>query len=152
MLIHGLLVSKCHLFIRYNRKIPFTDFIDFVSYNRRLGDADVDKTVIAQRSKLIGKSAFGIQLINKVKFDKTVNVNKLAAKKRLTLLKFKSNDVIDRNIYEMKMSKNTTCHDEPTIVGFVTLKQGQAAKARVQIRFSRTNFTSLNVSRNCNGY
>ena len=45
--IQRLLVSKCHLFTRYNREKPFRDFIDFVSYNRRLEDADFDKTVFA---------------------------------------------------------------------------------------------------------
>ena len=104
-LTHGLLVSKCHLLIRYNREIPLTDFIDFVRYNRRLGDADVDKTVIAQTSKLIGNSAYRIQLINKAKFDKTVHVIKLSATKNINSAQFKSYDVIDRKIYEKKMSK-----------------------------------------------
>ena len=65
-LIHSLIVRKCHLFKRYNREKPFKDFLDFVSYNRRLGDADVDKTVIAQTSKLIGNSARPWKTINQL--------------------------------------------------------------------------------------
>ena len=50
---HGLLVSKCHLFTQKNRDKPFKnffEFVDFVSYNRRIGDAGFDKTVIAYRN------------------------------------------------------------------------------------------------------
>ena len=118
---HGLVVSKRHLFIRYNHEKSFKDFIYFVSFNCRLGGSDVDKTVVAQTSKVIGNSADGIQLTNKAKFYKTVYLNKLAATKKTSSARFKSYDVIDRNIYDIKISMKTTCRDKPIIVGFVTL-------------------------------
>ena len=93
-----------YLCIRYNREKPFKDFIDLVSYNRRLRDADVDKTVIAQTSKIFDNKAYGIQLIENQNSIKLF-VNKLAATKKINSARFKSHDAIDRNIYEMKMSK-----------------------------------------------
>ena len=63
------------------KKKHLKQLIDFVSYNYRLGDSDVEKNVFAQTSKHIGYSAQVQQSINKAKFEKTVYVTKTTAKK-----------------------------------------------------------------------
>ena len=35
--------------------------VEFVSYNRNLGESDVNKIAFAQKSKFIGNSTYGIQ-------------------------------------------------------------------------------------------
>ena len=65
---HGLVVTKRYQFLCYKKAQPFKDFLDFVTENRRRGDVDKSLSVIAETSKLIGNSAYGIQLINKSNF------------------------------------------------------------------------------------
>ena len=38
---HGFFFSNCHQLIRYNQAKP-KSFVDFVNYNFRIGDANVD--------------------------------------------------------------------------------------------------------------
>ena len=72
---HGLVVTKCYQFLCYKKAQPFKDFLDFVTENRRRGDVDKSLSVIAETSKLIGNSAYDIQLINKSKFQNTLFVD-----------------------------------------------------------------------------
>ena len=56
---HGLVVTKVHSFISAIENQPFKSFTDKVSDNRRSGDVDESKKIIADTWKLTGNSAFG---------------------------------------------------------------------------------------------
>ena len=87
---HGLVVTKCYQFLCYKKAQPFKDFLDFVTENRRRGDVDKSLSVIAETSKLIGNSAYGIQLINKSKFQNTLFVDERKVDQKINSPKFRT--------------------------------------------------------------
>ena len=122
---HGLIVENCYLLLEYRRQQPFKHFIEFVSRNRRRGDYDSSLSVIAETSKLLGNSAYGIQLINKSKFENTVFADKETVVRKINSNLFKSYDEIDGNLFEMKMFKKKIVHNEPITVGFAVLNNAK---------------------------
>ena len=89
---HGLLIHKCYLVLEFQRSQPFTDFVNFVSENRRKGDVTKELTVIADTSKLLGNSAYCIQLMNKAKFEQTDFTDNRNVSKKINSPRFKSYD------------------------------------------------------------
>ena len=67
------LLQNATSFFVTKKQQPFKDFLDFVTENRRRGEKSL--SVIAETSKLIGNSAYGIQLISKSKFQNTLFVD-----------------------------------------------------------------------------
>ena len=53
---HGLVVTKIHQVIEFSPKRCFEGFVEQISDDRRAGDRDPNLRVIAETSKLIGKS------------------------------------------------------------------------------------------------
>ena len=53
---HGLEITRVYQGIEYTPKECFSDFVSNVSNSRRDGDADSSKSILADTSKLIGKS------------------------------------------------------------------------------------------------
>ena len=102
---HGLVVTKCYQFLCYKKAQPFKDFLDFVTENRRRGDVDKSLSVIAETSKLIGNSAYGIQLINKSKFQNTLFVDERKVDQKINSPKCRTYDIVDEKIYEINMAK-----------------------------------------------
>ena len=121
---HGLVVTKCHQFLCYKKAQSFKDFLDFVTENRRRGDVDKLLSVIAETSKLIGNSAYGIQLINKSKIQNTLFVDERKVDQKINSPKFRTYDIVDEKIYEINMAKRKIVHDEPILVGFTVLSNG----------------------------
>ena len=122
---HGLVVTKCYQFLCYKKAQPFKDFLDFVTENRRRGDVDKSLSVIAETSKLIGNSAYGIQLINKSKFHNTLFVDERKVDQKINSPKFRTYDIVDEKVYEINMAKRKIVHDEPFLVGFTVLNNGK---------------------------
>ena len=117
------------------KSTTFKDFLDFVTENRRR-DVDKSLSVIAETSKLIGNSAYGIQLINKSKFRKTLFVDERKVDQKSISPKFRTYDIVDEKINKINMAKRKIVHDEPILVGFTVLKNG---KQRM-LRLSRQNY------------
>ena len=99
--------------------------MDFVTENRRRGDVDKSLRLIAETSKLIGNSAYGIQLINNSKFQNTFFVDERKVDQKINSLKFRTYDIVDEKIYEINMAKRKIVHDEPILVGFTVLNNGK---------------------------
>ena len=120
---HGLVVTKCYQFLCYKTEQPFKDFLDFVTENRRRGDVDKLLSVIAETSKIIGNSAYGIQLINKAKSQNTHFVDERKVDQKISSPKFRTYDIVDEKIYKPSMAKRTIVHDKPILVGFTLVLQ-----------------------------
>ena len=60
----GLVVDVVHEFVQYHPNTCFTDFASRVTTERRLGDTDPKKKLVADTYKLIGNSAYGKCLEN----------------------------------------------------------------------------------------
>ena len=64
---HGLVISEIYQLVEYHPRALFKDFGESVSQARREGDADPDKKILADTSKLIGNSCYGKTIVNKDK-------------------------------------------------------------------------------------
>ena len=127
-LAHGLVVDRVYQIIEYEPKPCFQNFGDSVSAARRAGDADPDKSIIADTMKLLGNSAYGKTVTNvdrhrKVTYCTEVGTSLLVGNKR-----FRQLDVVADNAYEVTSSKARVTYDLPHHIGFFVY---QYAKLRM---------------------
>ncbi|GFO12821.1 hypothetical protein PoB_003932600 [Plakobranchus ocellatus] len=61
---HGLVVGEIYEVVEYTPTRCFQGFADIVSENRRRGDLDPTKAILAETFKLLGNSAYGKSLEN----------------------------------------------------------------------------------------
>ena len=64
---HGLVITEIYELIEYHPRALFKEFGESVSQARREGDADPNKKILADTSKLIGNSCYGKTIVNKDK-------------------------------------------------------------------------------------
>ena len=125
---HGLVVDRVYQIIEYEPKPCFQNFGDSVSAARRAGDADPDKSIIADTMKLLGNSAYGKTVTNvdrhrKVTYCTEVGTSLLVGNKR-----FRQLDVVTDDAYEITSSKARVTYDLPHHIGFFVY---QYAKLRM---------------------
>ena len=127
-LAHGLVVDRVYQIIEYEPKPCFQRFGESVSAARRAGDADPDKSIIADTMKLLGNSAYGKTVTNvdrhrDVKYCTEVGTSLLVGNKR-----FRQLDVVTDDAYEVTSSKARVTYDLPHHIGFFVY---QYAKLRM---------------------
>ena len=127
-LAHGLVVDRVYQVVSYEPKPCFQNFGDFVSAARRAGDADPDKSIIADTMKLLGNSAYGKTVTNvdrhrKVTYCTEVGTSLLVGNKR-----FRQLDVVAEDAYEVTSNKARVTYDLPLHIGFFVY---QYAKLRM---------------------
>ena len=127
-LAHGLVVDRVYQIVEYSPKPCFQRFGESVSAARRAGDADPDKSIIADTMKLLGNSAYGKTVTNvdrhrDVKYCTEVGTSTLINNKR-----FRQLDVVTDDAYEVTSSKARVTYDLPHHIGFFVY---QYAKLRM---------------------
>ena len=127
-LAHGLVVDRVYQIVEYSPKPCFQNFGDSVSAARRAGDADPDKSIIADTMKLLGNSAYGKTVTNvdrhrDVKYCTEGGTSLLVGNKR-----FRQLDVVTDDAYEVTSSKARVTYDLPLHIGFFVY---QYAKLRM---------------------
>ena len=127
-LAHGLVVDRVYQVVSYEPKPCFQNFGDSVSAARRAGDADPDKSIIADTMKLLGNSAYGKTVTNvdrhrKVTYCTEVGTSLLVGNKR-----FRQLDVVAEDAYEVTSNKARVTYDLPLHIGFFVY---QYAKLRM---------------------
>ena len=127
-LAHGLVVDRVYQIVEYSPKPCFQRFGESVSAARRAGDADPDKSIIADTMKLLGNSAYGKTVTNvdrhrDVKYCTEVGTSTLISNKR-----FRQLDVVTDDAYEVTSSKARVTYDLPHHIGFFVY---QYAKLRM---------------------
>ena len=127
-LAHGLVVDRVYQIVEYSPKPCFQHFGESVSTARRNGDADPDKSIIADTMKLLGNSAYGKTVTNvdrhrKVTYCTEVGTSLLVGNKR-----FRQLDVVTDDAYEVTSSKARVTYDLPLHIGFFVY---QYAKLRM---------------------
>ena len=71
---HGLEIKEIYELVEYCPRAVFKDFGESVSNARREGDADPNKKILADTSKLIGNSCYGKTIVNKDKHREVVYI------------------------------------------------------------------------------
>ena len=127
-LAHGLVVDRVYQIVEYSPKPCFQRFGESVSAARRAGDADPDKSIIADTMKLLGNSAYGKTVTNvdrhrNVTYSTEVGTSLLINNKRFCQL-----DVVTEDAYEVTSSKACLTYDLPLHIGFFVY---QYAKLRM---------------------
>ena len=127
-LAHGLVVDRVYQVVSYEPKPCFQNFGYSVSAARRAGDADPDKSIIADTMKLLGNSAYGKTVTNvdrhrKVTYCTEVGTSLLVGNKR-----FRQLDVVAEDAYEVTSNKARVTYDLPLHIGFFVY---QYAKLRM---------------------
>ena len=127
-LAHGLIVDRVYQVVEYEPNPCFQRFGESVSAARRAGDADPDKSIIADTMKLLGNSAYGKTVTNvdrhrKVTYCTEVGTSLLVGNKR-----FRQLDVVTDDAYEITSSKARVTYDLPHHIGFFVY---QYAKLRM---------------------
>ena len=128
-LAHGLVVDRVYQIVEYSPNPCFQRFGESVSAARRAGDADPDKSIIADTMKLLGNSAYGKTVTNidrhrNVKYCTEVGTSACINNKR-----FRQLDVVtDDDVYEITSNKAFLTYDLPLHIGFFVY---QYAKLRM---------------------
>ena len=127
-LAHGLVVDRVYQVVSYEPNPCFQRFGESVSTARRNGDADPDKSIIADTMKLLGNSAYGKTVTNvdrhrKVTYCTEVGTSLLVGNKR-----FRQLDVVSEDAYEVTSNKARVKYDLPLHIGFFVY---QYAKLRM---------------------
>ena len=129
-LAHGLVVDRVYQVVSCEPKPCFQNFGDSVSAARRAGDADPDKSIIADTMKLLGNSAYGKTVTNVDRHRKVTYCTEVGTS--LSLLvgnkRFRQLDVVAEDAYEVTSSKACLTYDLPLHIGFFVY---QYAKLRM---------------------
>ena len=127
-LAHGLVVDRVYQIVEYSPNPCFQRFGESVSAARRAGDADPDKSIIADTMKLLGNSAYGKTVTNidrhrNVKYCTEVGTSACINNKR-----FRQLDVVTDDVYEITSNKACLTYGLPLHIGFFVY---QYAKLRM---------------------
>ena len=129
-LAHGLVVDRVYQIVEYSPKPCFQNFGDSVSAARRAGDADPDKSIIADTMKLLGNSAYRKTVTNVDRHRKVTYCTEVGTS--LSLLvgnkRFRQLDVVAEDAYEVTSNKARVTYDLPLHIGFFVY---QYAKLRM---------------------
>ena len=117
-LAHGLVVDHVYQIIEYQPNPCFRRFGESVSTARREGDADPNKTIIADTMTLLGNSGYGktvtyVDRHRDVQYCTDVGASMLINNRRFYQL-----DVVVDNAYEIEMDKKVVKYSLPHHIGF----------------------------------
>ena len=127
-LAHGLVVDRVYQVVSYEPNPCFQNFGDSVSAARRAGDADPDKSIIADTMKLLGNSAYGKTVTNVDKHRDVRYCTEVGTSSCINNKRFRQLDVVDEDAYEVTSSKARVTYDLPHHIGFFVY---QYAKLRM---------------------
>ena len=125
---HGLKLTAVYRTINYEPREIFSWFVNEVANNRRKGDADKDKTLLAEVFKLLGNSAYGKFIEAVERHTNTIyTCDEEEVDKSLRSARFKTLEEIGP-AYKVELRKSKITIDRPFQVGIVVY---QLAKLRM---------------------
>ena len=127
-LAHGLVVDRVYQVVDYEPNPCFQRFGESVSAARRAGDADPDKSIIADTMKLLGNSAYGKTVTNVDRHRDTKYCTEVNTSQFINSNRFRQLDVVTDYVYEITSNKARLTYDLPLHIGFFVY---QYAKLRM---------------------
>ena len=124
----GAVITKIHRFVQYTPRKCFESFVQTVVDARREGDKNTESGVGAETMKLLGNSAYGVQIMDRSKHSSTKYANDSTVDNLLNNRLFKEANTVAGGVYEVTMAKAQITHKEPIVLGFFIL---QYAKLRM---------------------
>ena len=102
---------------------------------RREGDENPNSSVVAETRKLIAKSSYGYQIIDRSRHTVTKNLNDEKMHWAINTKLFKRLDHINDQLYEVELVKAEIEHREPIIVGFFILQYAKLRMLEIYYKF-----------------
>ena len=124
----GLQCTNIYRFVQYFPRECFNNFVQSVVDAGREGDENPLSGVVAETMKLLGKSSYGYQIMDRSRHTITKYLNDEKTHKAINEPLFKRLNSVEKDLYEVELLKSTIEHREPIIVGFFIL---QYAKLRM---------------------
>ena len=118
----GLQCTKIHRFVKYTRRKVFNNFVQSVVEARRAGDENPLFGVVAETMKLLGKSSYGYQKMDRSKHTMTKYHGNEKTHEAINNQFFKRLNVVAKNLYEVELVKPTIEPREPIILGLFILQ------------------------------
>ena len=125
---HGLEITKVYLTINYEPEVVFDRFVEKVTEERRKGDVDKNKALLADMFKLLGNSGYG-KFIENLEDQTNISYakNKKVVDRTLRSVFFSDLNAIGQ-AYELKSRKQRVTIDRPFHAGIAVY---QLAKLRM---------------------
>lgn len=150
---HGIEVTKIYQVVEYQKSRCFEGFADTISDNRRAGDLNPDKKIMADVSKITGNASFGCTCMDKKKHTNTCyykghrNASQAINEphfRRLTCL----NE--DQEFYEVQSAKGMIRLDVPIQIALFVLSYAKLRMLQFHYNFldrfvSRVNYQLLEM-------
>ena len=124
----GLECDQIYRFVQYTPIKCIKRFVQSAVDARRKGDENTHSSVVAETMKLLAKSSYGDQIMDRSRQTITKYLNDEKAQKAINSKFFKKFKHLNANSYEIESVKAIVKHKEPIIVGFFIL---QYAKQRM---------------------
>ena len=131
----GLECTKIHQFVQCSAKKCFNSFVQSAIDARRQGDESPNLSVVGETMKLLAKSSYGYQIMDRSRHTvkKYLNDEKThsAIKKRL----FKRPNFITDQLYEIELVNSEIEHRGPIDVGFFILQYAKLRMLELYYKF-----------------
>ena len=124
----GLVCKKIHRFVQYTPRKSFGNFVQSAVDARRQRDENPNSSVVAKTMKLIAKSFYGYQIMDRSRHTVTKYLSDEKTHSAKDSKMFKRLNHKTDQLYEVELVKTEIEHREPIIVGLSTL---QYAKLRM---------------------
>ena len=139
----GLVVRKIHRFVEYNPEKCFNSFVQSAVDARRKGDENPNSSVIAKTMKLLAKSSYGCQILDRSRQTATKYLSDEKTHAAINSKLFKRLDQLNNSLYEVELAKAEIEQNESTIVGFFILQYAKLRMLELYYSFF-TKFCDIN--------
>ena len=101
----GLVVTKIYRFVEYTPKKCFNSFVQSAVDARRKGDENPNSSVVAETMKLLAKSSYGYQIIDRSRHTVTKYLADEKTAAAINSKLFKKLDDVNNSLYENELTK-----------------------------------------------
>ena len=123
---HGLIVTKIHEIIEFRSSDCFKEFTEEVTKARRIGDSLPNQSVLSDCMKIIGNSAFGGLIMDKMKHTSiSFKRTKTEAVSLINSYRFVKLSEFGENSFEIEQKKKVIQLDMPIYLGAFVLGYGK---------------------------
>ena len=112
----GLDCTKIHEFVQYTPKKCFNSFVPSAVNARRQGDENHNSSVVAKTMKILAKSSYGYQILDRSRHTVTKCLNDEKTHSANNNKIFKRLNFVTDQLYEVELVKSGIEQREPIIV------------------------------------
>ena len=139
----GLVCTKIHRYVEYTPKKCLNSFVQSAVDAKRQGDENPNSSVVEETMKLLAKSSYGYQIMDRSRHTVTKYLSDKKTHAAIDSKLFKKLDHVNNSLYEVELAKAQIEHREPIIVGFFILQYAKLRMLELYYNFF-TRFCDVN--------